>query len=73
MKRSKVRILQPVAGEDFGFAPGSLQFIDADQARNWEAQGTCFIFPDESLTADERAACAHDGGEKQFTGPRRVP
>ena len=71
--RMKVRILTPVAGDFGGYPPGSFQIIDATQAKHWQEQGVCSIVPDELLTADERAACSHDGGEKQFTGPRQVP
>ena len=72
-KRMKIRMHDAVAGSDFSFANGSTQFVDAEQAQNWALQGVCSIIPDGDLTADDRAACAHDGGEKQFTGPRQVP
>ena len=72
MKRLKVRIISAVAGEDFGHTPGSIQYIDADQAKSWEAQGTCSIFPDESLTAADRVELDRDPGQRQYLGPKKA-
>jgi hypothetical protein len=72
MKRLKVKIISAVAGADFGHTPGSIQYIDADQARSWEAQGTCSIFPDESLTSADRDELAREPGERQYIGPKKT-
>ena len=71
MKRLKIRLLDAVAGSDFSYPPGSFQFVDAEQARGWEQQGTCSIIPDADLTAADRAELARDPGERQRVGPKK--